>query len=177
VSLLANVVLMFSGSLDGATATGQTVRLLAPNATIPMQATVTYDDASHTATGTKVVGRHVATLTADGRLAKNTLMTAGPDAILGTADDVPSGYVTYDVGPPGTQTRFYSTAGADGVWFTADDVVGTFGKIVFDSLGREASAVYDAASGPDAVPFTADDLSPIGSPTPGRLLRTSESST
>jgi hypothetical protein len=244
VSLLTQVVLTFSGSLDGATVTGQTVRLFAPFATAPLRATVSYDDASHTvtvipatalsangtyrvttskltgkdgtpitdvatsfatlqnaqtddtsydATGTKIVSRHVSTLTADGRLAKNTLMAAGPDAMLGTADDVPASYVTFDVAPPGTQTHYYSAAGPDGVWFTADDVtsnynrtdlsvpgqsrsvyykaagvdgvwgtaddvVGTFGKTLFDPSGREASSIYDSGPGPDAAPYTADDL-------------------
>lgn len=85
----------------------------------------------------------------------------GPDATLGTADDVLSGFRTVqEVDDYNVITRSVqlSSAGQDGVWSTADDVIDAETRTV---PGEAADTVYEVsynAPGPDGVWGTDDGV-------------------
>lgn len=71
-----------------------------------------------------------------------------------------SGYATYTYASQLNVSREvdYSGPGADGVWFTADDVVSNVFVYEYDLYWNMIKEVYYSAPGPDGNWFTADDV-------------------
>lgn len=88
----------------------------------------------------------------------------GADAIFFTADDGLSSLATFDVSADGsTRTRRVLSAGADGVYDTADDVTVRIEIGTFDVDGVSARQELIRDPGPDGVFLTADDAARSGS--------------
>jgi hypothetical protein len=62
-----------------------------------------------------------------------------------------------DVDGNKTRLALYMTAGADGIWFSADDVPYSYTVYTFDAGGRQTRRTAYNSAGTDITWFTADD--------------------
>jgi hypothetical protein len=109
-------------------------------------------------TPTKITALSLYTEDAEGRTERSSNMAAGADGKFGTSDDVPSNWRLASYPATGDRSTFYTGAGADGVWYTADDVVGSRNEYFASApFGHVRSATYGAA-GTDGTWGTADDV-------------------
>ncbi len=86
-------------------------------------------------------------------------LAAGPDGVLGNADDVESGYSVLDFDAQGRVSKesTFSGPGADSKWETADDDVTSVQHLVIVSAS-EGNALTSTGAGPDGVWGTSDDV-------------------
>jgi len=91
-------------------------------------------------------------------------LAAGPNNVLGDADDVESNYSRIDFDALGRVSREskFSGPGGDGTWETQDDEVSLWQQLTLTSA-TEGNALTSTASGPDGAWGTSDDV--VGSRT------------
>jgi hypothetical protein len=83
--------------------------------------------------------------------------TAGPDAMLCTADDVPQVYSTYAyTGATMTGWVYFTNPGPDAAWRTPDDRCSIYWDYAYDASSRSQRHIMRSC-GPDQLPRTADD--------------------
>ncbi len=83
--------------------------------------------------------------------------SAGPDGIGGTADDINAVFYTYDASGNILREVHYQNAGADTMWFTADDSVTGYATNTYNNNGQATQRVLYTTAGTDAAWFTPDD--------------------
>lgn len=99
----------------------------------------------------------------EGAILSIPCLSSGPDGIIFTQDDSPGcvlGYQVIVIDGEGNRGQVvnYKYSGADGVWFTGDDVVDSYVTVTTDlSIPQTVTAVYDD-EGEDGIWFTDDDV-------------------
>jgi methionine-rich copper-binding protein CopC len=172
VSLVDPIRLVFSGPLLPASVSTTSVRILAPNATAPMTATVTYDDATHTVTLVPKVALAVASdyrvvasglqaadgVVADAKISFTTLYDSVIDVKrVDMADSSKvTGLTLYTRDAQGRTTMVVGYyPGPDGVCGTSDDVPYWWQTTSYPAGGMEIRNYTGA--GADHEWLTADD--------------------
>jgi hypothetical protein len=115
------------------------------------------DNITYDATGTTVTALTTYDLGTDGRIARRTTWKDGGDNVMPSPDDIPINYYAYTYGTATYRNVYYNGIGADGMWFSPDDVISIVSDYDYTVPGR-ARYTYTNAPGADGKWFTPDDV-------------------
>lgn len=176
VNVQTNIQITFSKGLDSSSINRSTASLRRKSSfgVYTVSTTVAYDDASQTITinpsgGLVNDGKFIITLSGIRDKAGNTM--AMTTFSFNTYKNPTtrhtyynggsiSYYYSYTYDASGNQTRYvvYIGAGADGVWFTGDDVVSIYNSYTYDANNNRIDNTYYNNPGADSTWFTGDDV-------------------